>query len=115
MVQQRRPQPKAGSGRVLRSERPHGATKKARPSVQHARGERILRDGTRVAPRAKARTSTPVRPPRRPGSVRMPLASSPRRLHVLLIVVAIGSVPVRRPAAAAAGLRLLRATARRTP
>ncbi|HEY5820896.1 MAG TPA: penicillin-binding protein 2 [Propionibacteriaceae bacterium] len=92
MAEQRRPhpsQPGAGHRRVLRTERPHPASRTARPSEQHARGERILRDGTRVAPRPRADRIPPVRrPPRR--EVRMPLASSPRRLHVVLIVVAMG-------------------------
>lgn len=58
---------------------------------RHARGERILRDGTRVAPPpGKARGVTPPRPPRRRSAVRMPLAPAPGRLHVMLIVVAIG-------------------------
>lgn len=88
MVQERRPHPSRTSGsphRLLRSEAPHGPSRSPRPPEQHARGERILRDGTRLAPRPNR-----IGPPRRTGSVRMPLAPSPGRLHVVLIVVAMG-------------------------
>ncbi len=92
MVQQRRPHPTAarsGSRRVPLTEPAHRANRVSRPSVQHVRGERILSDGTRVPPRP-ARTRPPAQPPRPKTTVRMPLASSPRRLHVVLIVVAMG-------------------------
>lgn len=81
--------PRSGTHRELRADRPHGASRVTRPSTQHVRGERILRDGTRVPPRP-ARTRPPGRPPRRPSTVRMPLAPAQARLHVMLIAVAIG-------------------------
>ncbi len=100
MASQRRPHPttsrtgahrvpRSEQPRVLRSEQPRGSSRVSRPSSQHVRGERILRDGTRVPPRP-ARTRPPGPPPRRTRTTRMPLAPSPRRLHVVLIVVAMG-------------------------
>jgi cell division protein FtsI (penicillin-binding protein 3) len=90
--------------------RPHPATS-ARQAVHH--GQRAgSRGGSRPAPRADARSERQLRRPqpdrrstaargtgrptsRRParqrrGPLRLPLASSPRRLHALLIVIAVG-------------------------
>ncbi len=92
---ERRPHPAAGkqSSRRLRTSEP---TTRHRPSrsgssPQHDRGERILRDGTvvRSGKAAPVRTA-PRRPRRRPGKLRIPLAAQPRRLHALLVVVAMG-------------------------
>ena len=82
--------------------------------VQHSRSERVLRDG------ARTRAATPSRRPpasrsrlRRTGVrgrrrvLRLPLASATRRLHLVLIIDGHGAVVVRRPAATAAGLRVL--------
>jgi len=60
-----------------------------RPSTLHARGVRILRDGTVLTPRPRDRQPPPIRLVRRRPPMRLPLASAPRRLHVLLIVVAM--------------------------
>ena len=60
-----------------------------RPSTLHARGVRILRDGTVVTPRPRVRQPPPIRLVRRKPPIRLPLASAPHRLHVLLIVVAM--------------------------
>jgi cell division protein FtsI (penicillin-binding protein 3) len=75
----------------------------ARASRLHARGVRMLRDGTLVTPksqRPRGRSSPPesaeprfgqpvIRLIRRKPPLRLPLASAPRRLHVLLIIVAM--------------------------
>jgi cell division protein FtsI (penicillin-binding protein 3) len=72
--------------RPLRTEVKH--PRRPRESAQHARGERILRDGTLVKTR-----SAPVRAPQRRrtgfGDLRMPLASPPQRLHVIFVAMAI--------------------------
>ena len=87
----RQPAPKA-SPRPLRApaaadhSRPTAAD---RSSTLHARGVRILRDGTVVTPRPGVRQPAPIRPVRRRPPIRLPLASGPRRLHVLLIAVAM--------------------------
>ncbi len=60
-----------------------------RPSTLHARGVRILRDGTAVTPRSRVRQPPIHRVVRRRPPLRLPLASAHRRLHVLLIVVSI--------------------------
>src|SRR3954452_23325712 len=92
---ERRPQP----ARPLRSSGSSDhrrRTASAGEAHRHARGERILRDG-RVERRsgASARTrpaarTAPVRRRRKLGAVRLPLAASPRRLHVILVVMAMG-------------------------
>jgi cell division protein FtsI (penicillin-binding protein 3) len=62
--------------------------------TQHARGTKILRDGTAARSRGPARTPPPkpqrVRPRRPRKAVRIPLAPSPHRLHIVLIAIAIG-------------------------
>jgi cell division protein FtsI (penicillin-binding protein 3) len=60
-----------------------------RSSTLHARGVRILRDGTVMTPRPRVRQRPPIRLVRRRPPIRVPLASAPRRLHVLLIAVAM--------------------------
>jgi cell division protein FtsI (penicillin-binding protein 3) len=80
------------SPRTLRSQIPpsHRRTPDVeRPSTLHARGVRILRDGTVVAPRPRVRQTPPIRLVRRKPLLRLPLASPLRRLHALLIVVAM--------------------------
>jgi cell division protein FtsI (penicillin-binding protein 3) len=59
------------------------------PSTLHARGARILRDGTVLTPRPRVRQPPPIRMVRRRPPMRLPLASAPRRLHVLLIAIAM--------------------------
>ncbi|MCW2809875.1 MAG: ftsI [Friedmanniella sp.] len=66
------------------AQRPRSAT----GGTQHVRGERVLRDGTRVRPAAKPLHAVPT--PRARTLTRIPLASSHRRLHAVLIVVAMG-------------------------
>ncbi len=84
----RRPHPGVRTTtRPLRSDKTHARTPGAHASRQHARGERILRDGTVVRPRTPP--LAPRRPRRRRGTLRMPLAAPHRRLHALLIVVAM--------------------------
>ena len=92
---ERRPHPavRKQSGRRLRSSEPTARHRPSRSgsSPQHDRGERILRDGTVVRSRKAAPPRpAPRRPRRRPGKLRIPLAAQPRRLHALLVVVAIG-------------------------
>jgi cell division protein FtsI (penicillin-binding protein 3) len=76
--------------RQLRSSRPtperrSGSGRAVRP---HRSGERILRDGTVVrTERRRTRSARSAR--RRRAPVRLPLASAPQRLHVMLIVVAV--------------------------
>ena len=60
-----------------------------RPSTLHARGVRILRDGTVHAPRPRVRQPRRIRLVRRRPTLRLPLASAPRRLHVVLIAIAM--------------------------
>jgi cell division protein FtsI (penicillin-binding protein 3) len=60
-----------------------------RPSNLHARGVRILRDGTVRPPHPRVRQPPPIRQVRRRPPMRLPLASAPRRLHVLLIAIAM--------------------------
>jgi cell division protein FtsI (penicillin-binding protein 3) len=60
-----------------------------RPSTLHARGVRILRDGTVHTPRPRVPQSPRIRLVRRRPPMRLPLASAPRRLHVVLIAVAM--------------------------
>jgi cell division protein FtsI (penicillin-binding protein 3) len=107
---QRRPHPAAG-GRAGSDGRDASDSTRRRVtagSEAHRRGERILRDGSRERarqrpepttnrPQAKAvaapRPRTPVRrpPPRTPiTAIRVPLGSSTRRLHVVLVVMAMG-------------------------
>ena len=79
-------QPHPAVRRTTRPLREDAARAKATAPRQHARGERILRDGT-VSRRTPAPTRRPPR--RRRGVLRIPLGSSPRRLHAMLIVVAM--------------------------
>jgi cell division protein FtsI (penicillin-binding protein 3) len=60
-----------------------------RPSTLHDRGVRILRDGTVLTPRPQGRQPPPIRLVHRRPPMRLPLASASRRLHVLLIVIAM--------------------------
>ena len=60
-----------------------------RPSTLHARGVRILRDGTVHTPRPRVRQPPRIRLVRRRPPMRLPLASAPRRLHVVLIAIAM--------------------------
>src|SRR4029453_2154777 len=103
------PHPTASSvaPRPLRSQVPrsHSPTSHAEPSAPlHARGGRVLRDGTVVPPKSResaGRLSPPGSPApqvrrlpairliRRRPPLRLPLPSAHRRLHVLLIVVAM--------------------------
>jgi cell division protein FtsI (penicillin-binding protein 3) len=103
------PHPAAGSftPRPLRSQIPrdHSSISHAeRSATLHARGMRILRDGTVVPPKSQesagraspsgsavpwVRRLPAKRLTRRRPSLRLPLASAHRRLHVLLIVVAM--------------------------
>ena len=79
------------SPRPLRSHVPRGHHQRAdaeRLSTLHARGVRILRDGTTVTPRPGVR-QPPIRVVRRRPPLRLPLASAHRRLHALLIVIAM--------------------------
>ncbi len=115
---QRRPHPATG-GRGARTQAGSTSGRATEPvrrrpaagGEAHRRGERILRDGTReharpqpvarpatrpatrpAAGRAPAR-STPVRrpAPRTPlSAIRVPLGSSNRRLHVVLVIMAMG-------------------------
>jgi cell division protein FtsI (penicillin-binding protein 3) len=93
--------------RPLRSQVPRGHRPEShveRSATLHARGMRILRDGTVVPPKSResaGRLSPPgslpprvrrlpaIRLIRRRPPLRLPLASAHRRLHVLLIVVAM--------------------------
>ena len=60
-----------------------------RPSTLHERGVRMLRDGAMPTPRPRVGQPPPIPlAPRRP-PLRLPLASAPRRLHVLLIAIAM--------------------------
>ncbi len=94
MAEEYRPRPPArpDSNRPLRAmaaahhPRP---TATDRPSTLHARGVRILRDGTVRTPRPRVRQPLPIRLVRSRPPIRLPLASAPRRLHVLLIAVAM--------------------------
>jgi cell division protein FtsI (penicillin-binding protein 3) len=94
MAEEHRPRPPARPDprRPLRAAAAAGRqrlTETARPSTLHARGVRILRDGTVRAPRPRVRQPSPIRLIRRRPPMRLPLASAPRRLHVLLIAVAM--------------------------
>ena len=46
-------------------------------------------DGTTVTPRPRVRQPPPIRPVRRRPPLRLPLASAHRRMHTLLIIVAM--------------------------
>ena len=94
MDEEPRPQPsiRGVSARPLRgaAEDGHPApTPTDRPSTLHARGVRILRDGTVLTPRPRVQQPPQIRLVRRKPPLRLPLASAPRRLHVLLIAVAM--------------------------
>ena len=94
MAEEHRPRPPARPDpkRPLRATAAAGRqrlTETDRPSTLHARGVRILRDGTVRAPRPRVRQPSPIRLVRRRPPMRLPLASAPRRLHVLLIAVAM--------------------------
>jgi cell division protein FtsI (penicillin-binding protein 3) len=78
--------------RPLRSQVPrsHGHEPDAeRASTLHMRGVRILRDGTVAAAKTRFRQSPPIRLVRRKPPLRLPLAPAHRRLHAMLIVVAM--------------------------
>ena len=94
---ERRPHPARPLRGATRTEHTRRSTS-AGEAHRHARGERILRDG-RVerrggsADRARVRPATRTAPARRRrplGSVRLPLAAPNRRLHVVLVVMAMG-------------------------
>jgi len=115
---QRRPHPTAGNRLGPEGRDRSDATRRRTPDggEAHRRGERILRDGSRERARPRpepavrrptastsARTSTgtstgprpkPVvrrPPPRTPiTAIRVPLGSSSRRLHVVLVIMAMG-------------------------
>ena len=110
---QRRPHPAAGRNGSRPAPEDRGTTHRrpATGSEAHRRGERILRDGTREQGRPAARTAatstapagrgTPAPRPRpRPATgasrrtpltaIRMPLGSSRRRVHVVLVIMAMG-------------------------
>ena len=109
MATERRP-PQSTSrktaSRPLRSRTPDRPATVGKTQTQHARGTKILRDGTVPRPRgtqsskgrptkgqpAKKRptNSQPVRPRRRRTALRIALAPSPHRLHIVLIAIAIG-------------------------
>ena len=105
---QRRPHPAAGRTGSDGRER-SDATRRRAPagSEAHRRGERILRDGSRERARSRpepelrrpAAKASPAprpkpvvrRPPRTPiTAIRVPLGSSTRRLHVVLVIMAMG-------------------------
>lgn len=114
---QRRPHPATrghlGPEGQERSDRSDTARRRPSPSdggQAHRRGERILRDGSRerarprpepaarrpptttaTAPRPKPKGTVRRPPPRTPlTQVRVPLGSSSRRLHVVLVIMAMG-------------------------
>ncbi len=94
MDEEHRPRPPAHpvSSRPLRSAAAAGHSRPTapdRPSTLHARGVRILRDGTVLTPRPRVRQPPRIRRVRRRSPMRLPLASAPRRLHVLLIAIAM--------------------------
>src|SRR5688500_1627161 len=94
MDEEPRPQPSVRrvSSRPLRGAAEVGHPSPAandRPSTLHARGVRILRDGTVLTPRPRVQQPPQIRLVRRKPPLRLPLASAPRRLHVLLIAVAM--------------------------
>jgi cell division protein FtsI (penicillin-binding protein 3) len=94
MTEEHRPRPPSRSDprRPLRAtvaaDRPR-PTETDRPSTLHARGVRILRDGTVLTPRPRVRQPPPIRLVRRRPPMRLPLASATRRLHVLFIAIAM--------------------------
>jgi cell division protein FtsI (penicillin-binding protein 3) len=93
MAEEHRPRPPAHPDskrplRVTAAARPR-LTATDRPSTLHAPGVRILRDGTVRTPRPRLRQPSPIRLVRRRPPMRLPLASAPRRLHVLLIAIAM--------------------------
>jgi cell division protein FtsI (penicillin-binding protein 3) len=111
---QRRPHPAAGrtGSRPAPEERSTAHRRPATGSEAHRRGERILRDGSRdrVRPAAGASSATgrggasaprpKPRPKPRPApapvrrtpitAIRVPLGSSRRRVHVVLVIMAMG-------------------------
>jgi cell division protein FtsI (penicillin-binding protein 3) len=94
MDEEHRPRPpdRPGSSRPLRSAagaRHPRLPATDRSSALHARGLRILRDGTVPTPRQRIPQPPPIRLVRRRPPMRLPLASAPRRLHVLLIAIAM--------------------------
>jgi cell division protein FtsI (penicillin-binding protein 3) len=94
MAEEHRPRPpsRPDSRRPLRATAAAGRprpTETDRPSTLHARGVRILRDGTVLTPRPRVRQPPPIRVVRRRPPMRLPLASARRRLHVLLIAIAM--------------------------
>ncbi len=84
-----RPTPSAAAGSGRRPA-PRADARGERP-LRRASNERSASTG-RGSSRPTARTAarTPPRPPKKRVPVRMPLASSSRRLHAVLIVVAVG-------------------------
>jgi cell division protein FtsI (penicillin-binding protein 3) len=94
MAEEDRPRPPARQDskrplRAMAAVRHSRLTATDSPSTLHARGVRILRDGTKLTPRPRVRQPPPIRPVRSRPPIRLPLASAPRRLHVLLIAVAM--------------------------
>jgi cell division protein FtsI (penicillin-binding protein 3) len=94
MAEEHRPRPpsRPDSRRPLRATAAAGRPRPNetdRPSTLHARGVRILRDGTVLTPRPRVRQPPPIRLVGRRPPMRLPLASAPRRLHVLLIAIAM--------------------------
>jgi cell division protein FtsI (penicillin-binding protein 3) len=94
MAEEDRPGPRAraDSTRPLRgmaAARHSQPTATGSPSTLHARGVRILRDGTVGTPRPRVLQPPPIRLVRRRPPLRLPLASARRRLHVLLIAFAM--------------------------
>ncbi len=103
MASERRPHPSRTGAQGSRSSEATRSSQASRPlreptaarrprsttgGSQHVRGERVLRDGTRVRPAPKPLRA--VATPRPRTTTRMPLASSPRRLHAILVVMAVG-------------------------
>ncbi|HSU35674.1 MAG TPA: hypothetical protein VLJ88_08440, partial [Propionibacteriaceae bacterium] len=114
MAADRRPPRSTAGGttsRPLRRRTPDHPAAVGKTQTQHARGTKMLRDGTVVRPhrpqsgkaqnaktrsgkshstQSRPRTAQPVRPRRRRATVRIALAPSPHRLHIILIAIAIG-------------------------
>lgn len=102
-MSERRPHPSGSGSRTAARPPASGTRSGVRTARADARGERPLRRPradarpSSSATRPAARTSsarTGGRPPRRRrdqlAAVRLPLASSPRRLHAILVVIAVG-------------------------
>jgi cell division protein FtsI (penicillin-binding protein 3) len=94
MDEEHRPQPsvRRASSRPLRGAAAAGQARPPvidRPSTLHARGMRILRDGTVLTPKQRVQQPPRIRLVRRRPPLRLPLASGSRRLHALLLAVAM--------------------------